>query len=117
MEALLQWGIDLIAAIQQVHGPVLDGIFHAITFMGEEEFYVLLLPLLFWCVDFGLGARLAILFMLSSYLNPDLKDLFQQPRPYDLDPSVGLSRATGYGLPSGHSQSAVVVWGMSGTVA
>ena len=46
MEALLQWGLDLILAIQQIHGPVLDGIFRAITFMGEEEFYLILLPLL-----------------------------------------------------------------------
>ena len=111
MEAPLQWGIDLIVAIQQIHGPALDSIFRAITFMGEEEFYLLLLPLLLWCVDFALGVRLAILFLISSYLNADLKNLFQQPRPFDLDPSVRLSSAEGYGLPSGHSQSAVVVWG------
>jgi len=111
MEAILQWGIDLIVAIQQFHGPALDSIFRAITFMGEEEFYLLLLPLLFWCVGVGLGARLAVLFLLSTYLNTDLKDLCQQPRPFDLDPSVQLSSAEGYGLPSGHSQTAIVVWG------
>lgn len=111
MEALLEWGIDLIVALQQIHGPVLDNGFRAITFMGGEEFYLLLLPLLFWCVDFGLGARLAVLFLLSSYLNIDLKDLFRQPRPFDLNPGVRLSPAEGYGLPSGHAQSAVVVWG------
>lgn len=111
MDTLLQWGLDLIVAIQRIHGPVLDSIFRAITFMGEEEFYLLLLPLLFWCVDVAMGARLAIVFLLSSYLNTDLKDLFQQPRPFDLDPSVQLFSAEGYGLPSGHSQSAVVLWG------
>lgn len=111
MEVLLPWGIDLIVAIQQIHEPVLDSIFRTITFIGGEESYLFLLPLLFWCVDFGLGARLAVLFLLSSYLNTDLKDLFQQPRPFDLDPSVRLSLAEGYGLPSGHAQSAVVVWG------
>ena len=111
MGALLQWGLDLIVAIQQVHGPALDGIFRAITLIGQEEFYLLLLPLLFWCVDLGLGARLAFLFLLSSYLNTGLKDLFRQPRPFDLDPRVRLFFAEGYGLPSGHAQSAVVVWG------
>lgn len=103
--------MDLIAAIQQIHGPALDGVFLAITLIGAEEFYLVLVPLLFWCVDCGLGARLAILFLLSSCLNVDLKDLFQQPRPFDFDPSVQLAPAEGYGLPSGHSQSAVVVWG------
>ncbi len=111
MEALLEWGMDLIVAIQQVHGPVLDSIFRAITFMGGEEFYLLLLPLLFWCAGFGLGARLAVLLLLSSYLNMDMKDLLQQPRPFDLNPNVRLSPAEGYGLPSDHAQSAVVVWG------
>lgn len=111
METILQWGIDLIIAIQQVHGPVLDTIFRAITFMGEEEFYLILLPLLLWCVDFGLGVRVGALFLLSTYLNFGIKDLFCQPRPFQLDPSVKLADAEGYGLPSGHSQSAVVVWG------
>jgi membrane-associated phospholipid phosphatase len=111
MDTYLQWGMDLIAAIQQIHGPALDGVFLAITLIGAEEFYLVLVPLLFWCVDCGLGARLAILFLLSSCLNVDLKDLFQQPRPFDFDPSVQLAPAEGYGLPSGHSQSAVVVWG------
>jgi membrane-associated phospholipid phosphatase len=111
MEALLQWGIDLIVAIQQIHGPALDSIFRAITFMGEKEFYLLLLPFLFWCVDVRMGTRLAVLFLLSTYLNTNLKDLFQQPRPFELDPRVQLSSAEGHGLPSGHSQSAIVVWG------
>jgi len=110
MHSLLQWGLDLIITIQQVQEPVLS-FFRAITFMAEEEFYLLLLPLLFWCVDFGLSARLGVLFLLSSYLNTDLKDLFRQPRPFVLNPGVQLFPAEGYGLPSGHAQSAVVVWG------
>lgn len=110
MEVLTQWGVDLIVGIQQIHGPVLDSIFRAITFLGEEEFYLLLLPLLFWCVDFGVGARIAIIFLLSSYLNVCLKDLFQQVRPFELEPGVKLADAEGYSLPSNHSQSAVVVW-------
>jgi len=111
MEALLQWGLDLIVVIQQVHGPALDTFFRAITFLGAEEFYLLLLPVLFWCVDFDLGARVGIFLLLSNYLNVCLKDLFRQPRPFDLDPSVQLAAAEGYGLPSGHAQSAIVVWG------
>ena len=112
MGPILQWGIDLIISIQEVHGPVLDGFFRAITSMGTEEFHLLLLPLLFWCVDYGLGIRVALLVLLSSYLNSGLKDLFEQPRPFYLVPSVKLFEATGYGLPSGHAQSAVVVWGI-----
>jgi membrane-associated phospholipid phosphatase len=111
MEAIWQWGLDLIRTVQLVHGPALDAVFKAITFMGEEEFFLILLPLIFWCVDFAVGARLAFIFLLSAYTNAGLKDLFAHPRPFDLDPTVKLHEAEGYGLPSGHSQAAVVVWG------
>ena len=111
MDPLHEWGLNLITAIQQAYSPGLDGFFRAVTFLGEEEFYLLFLPLLLWCVDFGLGVRLALFFLLSSYLNTGLKDLLQQPRPFHLVPAVQLADAEGYGLPSGHAQSAVVVWG------
>ena len=117
MEDLQQWGLDFIIALQRIQGPVPDGIFHAITFLANTEFYILLVPFLLWCVEFGFGARLSILYLLSNYVSIDLKTLFQQPRPFDLDPSVnlslkyGISTAGGYGFPSGHAQSGTVVWG------
>jgi membrane-associated phospholipid phosphatase len=111
METIWQAGIDFIHAVQVVHGPVLDAVFKAITFMGEEEFFLVLLPLIFWCVDFAAGFRLVVVFLLSAYVNVGLKDIFQHPRPFDLDPTVKLHEIEGYGLPSGHSQFAVVVWG------
>ena len=115
MDAILQWGIGFINIVQQIHGPVLDSIFRIITFLGTERFYLLLLPLIFWCVDLGLGARLAVILLLSVYFNFGLKGLLQQPRPFDIDPSVQLSDTQGYGLPSGHAQSSVVVWGFIAT--
>ncbi len=111
METIWQWGIDLIRWIQLFQGPFLDIIFKAITLMGNEDFYMILLPLVFWCVDLTVGIRLAFIFLISSYTNSLLKGLFADPRPFNLDPSVQLLEADGYGLPSGHSQSAVVVWG------
>jgi membrane-associated phospholipid phosphatase len=112
MEGIWEWGLELIRAVQSVHGPALDAIFKAITFLGEEDFFIILLPLLLWCVDFSFGARLAFFFLFSTIVNSGLKGLIAQPRPCDLDPEVKLHFYTGrYGLPSGHSQSSVVVWG------
>lgn len=111
MEAIWQWGINLIIAIQQVHGPLLDNIFRGITFTGDEQFYLVLLPLILWCIDYSFGAVLAVFFLLSNSLNIILKDLFQQPRPFDLNPGLKLSQADGYGMPSGHAQLAVTAWG------
>ncbi len=115
MEAIWQWGVDFIHTVQLVHGPAFDAIFKAITFMGEEEFFLILIPLILWCLDFAGGVRLACAFLLSTYVNIGLKDLFAHPRPSEWDPTVKLYDAGGYGLPSGHSQSAVVVWGSIAT--
>lgn len=111
METTLQWGLNLIIAIQQYHTPALDTILRAITFLGEEQFYILLLPFVLWCVDFNWGVRLSLILILSSYINTDLKDLFRQPRPFDINSAVKLDDADGYGLPSGHAQLALAVWG------
>ncbi len=80
--------------------------------MGGGEAYILILPLFFWCVDTSLGAHAGILFLFSSFVANGLKDLFKQPRPFQILPSVKLADATGYGLPSFHALEAVIMWGM-----
>lgn len=112
METILNIGLEIIKAVQQIHGPHLDAFFRAITSLGGGEIYILLLPVFFWCVDTGLGAHAGFIFLLSSYLANGLKDLFQQPRPFQIDPTVKLDDATGYGLPSFHALEATVMWGM-----
>jgi membrane-associated phospholipid phosphatase len=110
VDPLTSWSLDFIAALQQIH-PALHLFFGAFTFLGQPQFYVLMLPLLLWCVDVRLGARVGIFLLLSSQLNTVLKDLFHQPRPSDFDPSLQLAWFEGYGLPSGHAQLVVVFWG------
>jgi membrane-associated phospholipid phosphatase len=113
MEGIWEWGLDVIRAIQTIHGPVLDEVFRAITFMGEEDFFMILMPLMLWCVDFAFGARLAFFFLFSTVVNSVVKNSIGHERPCDRDPEVKLVEYTGlYGFPSGHSQSAVVVWGI-----
>jgi hypothetical protein len=86
--------------------------FLLLTFLGDEGFYLIFLPLIYWCVDKRTGARLTFLFLLSAYVNASAKELVDQPRPFEYDPRVkALVKAEGGGLPSGHTQHAVVVWG------
>jgi hypothetical protein len=61
-----------------------------------------------WCVNEKKGLRLGIVLILSVWINGAVKDLFRQPRPYELDPSVGRALESGYGLPSGHAQISLV---------
>ncbi len=112
MDGLMEWGLRVIAWFQQF-SPALDWPFRAFTFMGDEEFFLLLLPLVYWCLDRRMGARLTVAFLVSAYTNAVAKTLAAQPRPLDYAPErvKVLWDATGYGFPSGHTQSAVVVWG------
>lgn len=82
-----------------------------ITWLGDEEFYVLLFPLLFWSVSRRVGIHLAVIFLLSASLNAIGKLTFRTPRPLFLDPSLALRAESTFGVPSGHAQNAVVVWG------
>lgn len=111
MDAIFQWGLDFIIIMQQISTPLLDSFFRAITSLGEELFYLLFFSFLIWCVDFYLGIRVGIIFLLSLYVNSGVKEIFQQPRPFDIVPEIQKAHAYGYGFPSGHAQSSMVVWG------
>ena len=111
MESLLNWGIEVVLWLQQF-SPVLDLPFKALTFMGDEAFYLLFMPLIYWSIDRRTGAGLFILLLFSAYLNAVAKVIADQPRPFNYDVRVrSLGHAGGGGLPSGHTQNAVVIWG------
>ena len=96
----------------QQFSPTLDLLFKSITYLGDETFYLLFMPLVYWCFDRRRGARLFILLLLSAYLNAIAKLMADQPRPFTFDKRVrAMVAAGGGGLPSGHTQNAVVVWG------
>ncbi len=112
MENLLNWGIEVILWIQTLR-PALDTPFEAITFLGDEMFYLLLLPFIYWCIDRSIGASLAPLYLISAYINTLAKTTLFQPRPFQYDTRVWVydPEITRGGLPSGHTQQTVVVWG------
>ncbi len=93
MSDTLQWGLDFIIAVQRFHGPVLDSIFRAITSMGNQDFLFMVVPLIFWCVSTEKGIHITILLTFSTFVNEGLKDLFQQARPFEFDPTVKLAGA------------------------
>jgi undecaprenyl-diphosphatase len=111
VKSLLDWGVELVLWFQQF-SPALDLPFKSLTFLGNLEFFLIFMPLIYWCLERRLGARLLILFLISAYINSVAKVIADQPRPFHYDSRVkALVHAGGGGLPSGHTQSAVVVWG------
>ena len=108
---ILDWGIQVVLWFQQF-SPALDFPFKALTFLGDETFYLVFMPLFYWCLDRRLGARLFFLLLFSAYLNAVAKVVFDQPRPFNYDQRVqAIVPASEGGMPSGHTQNAVVIWG------
>jgi membrane-associated phospholipid phosphatase len=84
-----------------------------ITFLGNVEFYIIIMPLLFWCLDSTLGIRIGIMLLVSGDFNSLLKIGFRSPRPFWVSSEVsGFVKATGFGFPSGHAQSVASNWGL-----
>ena len=112
MDTLSGFDLGIVHAAQGL-GAWLIAPMQLFTFLGREEFYLLLLPILYWCVSATLGLRVGMILLLSAGLNDLLKMAFALPRPYWVDPTVrALSPETSFGIPSGHAQNAVAVWGV-----
>lgn len=103
-------GLAFITWLQTTY-PQFEGFFLFITNFGNEEFYLLLFPLIFWCINKELGKRVGYVFLFTVFLNAIFKQAFRGPRPFWVDPEVGLDpREEGYGVPSGHTQNATVIY-------
>ena len=90
----------------------LTPIMKALSFAGTEEFFLLLLPLFYLCLDRRAGLRLGALLLIGDALNVILKITFAWPRPYWNDPNVKvLATDASFGLPSSHAQNAASIWG------
>jgi hypothetical protein len=63
----MSWpGLDWVFALQRL-SPALDGVMRALSFFGDEIFFSVFVPFLYWCVDAALGLRvLAILVAPTS---------------------------------------------------
>jgi membrane-associated phospholipid phosphatase len=111
MEEALNWGLGVVRGAQTIASPGLTLAMKGLSLLGTEWFFLLALPFIYWCLNRNRGVRISLLFLTSAFFNLWLKDIFAQPRPYQLDPKVGLAKESSYGLPSGHAQGSVVFWG------
>ena len=115
MEYLTQFLIPVAIWFQGVPGLVIS-FMKGITFLGNTEFYLLFMPLLFWCLDITLGMRIGVLLLISGGLSSLLKFGFHSPRPFWVSSQVkGLAEGPSFGFPSGHAQNAAGIWGLFAT--
>lgn len=115
MDWILEFGTQIIIMLQGL-GEWLIGPMKFFTYLGDKEFFLFVAPVIFWCLDVNLGLRLGLSLMVSASLNSILKLGFHSPRPYWEDPNIVIyTTEKTFGVPSGHAQNAVVVWGTLAT--
>ena len=103
--------MEILQAIAELRTPFGEKLWQFLTLFGEETFIVVVLCLLFWCINKNLSYKIGATFFLGGLLTQGLKITFQIPRPWVLDPNfapVGsaIEAATGFSFPSGHTASA-----------
>jgi membrane-associated phospholipid phosphatase len=113
MQMLIDFGISLIITIQG-WGDWLIAPMKFFSYLGNEEFFLLVLPLIYWSIDSALGLRVGVILVTSNLFNNIFKVIFAGPRPYWVSSHVRAlwTSETSFGIPSGHAQNAVAVWGM-----
>jgi membrane-associated phospholipid phosphatase len=112
MDTLIENGIDWIVAIQSLGGWLELPMFF-FTALGNENFFLLILPVLYWSVDTTMGLRVAFILITSDYLNSILKMLFAAPRPFWVSAQVKpFLYENSFGIPSGHAQNSAAFTGV-----
>lgn len=111
----LIWNLEISAIIFLQHvGYGLFPLMKGLTFLGSTEFFILVLPAIYWCFDSRLGLRLSVILLLGNGMNFLLKTTFRFPRPFWFDSRViPLSSEKSFGMPSGHAQNTLSLFGMA----
>ena len=102
--------------LEGLRTPVLDTLFSIITRCGEETIFMAIGMVVFWCVNKYQGYYLLSVGFVGTVINQFLKMVFRIPRPWIKDPAFTIvesarEAASGYSFPSGHTQTAVGLFG------
>lgn len=110
---------DILVTMTELQNPFLNFFALILTFLGNEEFYMIILPLVYWCISKTAGFRLFYIFLVSIYINAFFKIHFAIKRPIDIEGvnSIFLESAevgSHYpydSFPSGHAQGSATLFG------
>jgi membrane-associated phospholipid phosphatase len=99
--------LEFITALQARRSPVSDLFFRAFTFLGDDQFFMVFLSILLWNVNKAVGFWTAFVLLTSGMVSEIIKDVTLLPRPA----IGGIVHPENSAFPSGHTLTAVTVWG------
>jgi membrane-associated phospholipid phosphatase len=124
---ILPWGYQVLLVIEGWRTGLLDILFPLATEIGSGYGYLVIISVVYWCVNKGIGQGLSFAYLSTATLNFWLKDIWRIPRPDDpalehLWQSAGIARRltplrheVTPSFPSNHAQTATVAWGYLAT--
>ncbi|ETI23305.1 hypothetical protein G647_05105 [Cladophialophora carrionii CBS 160.54] len=110
---IVRWETPYVAWLQDtLRSGALDTYFAFTANLGTHTFFMIMLPILFWCGNTRLGRAMVHVLASGVFFSGFIKDLLCLPRP--LSPpltriTMSGSAALEYGFPSTHSTNAVSV--------
>lgn len=112
MEYLYEVGISIVLMVQGM-GEWLSAPMKILSFMGSAEFYLLIMPFLYWSIDTSLGIRIGLILLSSDAINYYLKISIHSARPFWISRQVeSAAFESSFGLPSAHAQNSAAVLGL-----
>lgn len=105
---------EFLRFLEGIRTPLFNNVFLAVTLLGDAWFTAAVCVVLLWCVDKRRGFKLVFFLLAGVVTNQFLKNLFRVPRPFVRDRGFAVvegAKPNGYSFPSGHTQSAVSVYG------
>jgi len=101
--------LDWIRALHELRTPLFDALIKPFDFFDRQEFYFILLPIVWFGAGWRWGLRVFYLLFLNVFINYSLKLFFAEPRPFQVDPDLGIIQVGSFGFPSGAAQSVILL--------
>lgn len=90
-----------------VAGTYWELFFRGFTFLGDNEGFILIVVLVYWCINKSLGFWTMMVLLLSGALNFIMKEVTGLPRPQ----IPGVYSPHNPAFPSGHTLCSLTIWG------
>lgn len=113
--------IDYLLVLQSIResSELLTAFFNFISHLGGSTLAIVFVAVTYWCIDKRVGVRIGLSVAVGGVSNQLLKNIMCINRPWIRDSGIrpdpaAVKGATGYSFPSGHSQTAMSVYGTMG---
>jgi sphingosine-1-phosphate phosphatase 1 len=90
--------------------PILDRWHNLLSYTCGLEFYITVLPILYWVGEVQLARQLTVFMGLVIYVGNAIKDIVCSPRP-DVSRRIDFEGTREYGLPSTHTVNTIAMAG------